>query len=44
LGGSATIAAIVVHWPDGTRERWSKVEGDRLLTLRRGTGERSDQP
>ena len=44
LGGSATIGAIVVQWPDGMRERWPKVESDRLLTLRRGTGERSAAP
>jgi len=38
LGASAAIDAIVVQWVDGTRERWTRVEADRLLTLKRGTG------
>jgi len=38
LGTSTAIDAIVVQWVDGTRERWTKVEADRLLTLKRGTG------
>jgi enediyne biosynthesis protein E4 len=38
LGSSSAVTAIVVQWPDGQRERWTDVAGDRLLTLRRGTG------
>jgi hypothetical protein len=38
LGSSAAIEAIVVQWPDGQRERWTGLAGDRLITLRRGTG------
>jgi hypothetical protein len=38
LGQSAAIAAVIVQWPDGLRERWSDVTGDRVVTLRRGTG------
>jgi enediyne biosynthesis protein E4 len=38
LGASASLDAVVVEWPDGGRERWTGVAGDRLLTLRRGTG------
>jgi hypothetical protein len=38
LGSSSAVTAIVVQWPDGQRERWTSVAGDRLLTLRRGTG------
>ncbi|HXI27775.1 MAG TPA: CRTAC1 family protein [Vicinamibacterales bacterium] len=40
LGPSADIAAITVQWPDGGRERWTGVQGDRVVTLRRGSGQR----
>ncbi len=40
LGASAAIDAVVVQWPDGQRERWTDVRADRLVTLRRGTGQR----
>jgi hypothetical protein len=43
LGASAAIRSVVVQWPDGSRERWSGVEADRLVTLRRGTGSRDDR-
>jgi hypothetical protein len=39
LGTSTTVTAVVVHWPDGRRERWTGIEVDRLVTLRRGTGQ-----
>jgi enediyne biosynthesis protein E4 len=38
LGSSPAVDAIVVQWPDGIRERWTGVSGDKLVTLRRGTG------
>jgi hypothetical protein len=38
LGASAAVGAIVVQWPDGARERWTGLAGDRVVTLRRGTG------
>ena len=38
LGASAAIRAVVVEWPDGHRERWTNVQADRLVSLRRGTG------
>jgi hypothetical protein len=38
LGSSSAIAAVVVQWPDGQRERWTGLAADRLVTLRRGTG------
>jgi hypothetical protein len=37
LGASSEAVGVVVEWPDGTRERWSGVAPDRLVTLRRGT-------
>ena len=40
LGASATVEAAVVQWPDGQRERWSKPGSGRVVTLKRGTGER----
>jgi hypothetical protein len=40
LGSSPDVGAVVVQWPDGQRERWTTVRGDRLVTLRRGTGQR----
>jgi hypothetical protein len=27
-----------VIWPDGSQERWTGMAGDRMVTLRRGTG------
>jgi enediyne biosynthesis protein E4 len=39
LGAAAAVTAVVVHWPDGRRERWTGVQTDRAITLRRGTGE-----
>ena len=38
LGSSASATGVVVRWPDGTRERWARLELDRETTLRRGTG------
>jgi hypothetical protein len=38
LGSSGSVGGVVVRWPDGTRERWSRLDGDRVTTLRRGTG------
>ena len=40
LGSSADISSVVVQWPDGELERWTAVKGDRLIVLRRGTGQR----
>jgi len=32
------VGGVVARWSDGTRERWGQLEGDRVTTLRRGTG------
>ena len=37
LGSARALDAVVVQWPDGQRERWADVAGDRTVTLRRGT-------
>jgi hypothetical protein len=41
LGSSAAIDAVVIQWPDGQQERWTDIRTDRLVTLRRGTRQRS---
>ena len=38
LGDSPTVTAVVVQWPDGTRERWTSIKSDTVVTLKRGTG------
>jgi enediyne biosynthesis protein E4 len=38
LGSSPHIDRVVVEWPDGLHEYWPRVEADRRVTLRRGTG------
>ena len=38
LGSSASASGVIVRWPDGTRERWARLDADRVTTLRRGTG------
>jgi hypothetical protein len=40
LGASSDVSAVAVQWPDGERERWTSIKGDRLVVLRRGTGQR----
>jgi enediyne biosynthesis protein E4 len=32
------VDAVVVEWPDGQRERWTGVQVDRAITLKRGEG------
>ena len=39
LEASPGIRAVVVRWPDGARERWTDIAADRMVTLRRGTGQ-----
>lgn len=39
LGNSAKINHIEVRWPDGLRERFPGVSGDRNVVLLRGTGQ-----
>jgi hypothetical protein len=44
LGSSGAIAAVVVEWPDGVRERWSDVKADRVVNLKRGGSARAKPP
>jgi hypothetical protein len=38
LGEKAEVQGVVVEWPDGSKEKWGKVEVDRVVVLRQGTG------
>ena len=38
LGDSDRIDRVVVEWPDGLHEHWSKVTADREVVLQRGAG------
>jgi hypothetical protein len=38
LGTSPAVAAVIVEWPDGSRERFTDVGVNTRVTLRRGTG------
>jgi hypothetical protein len=40
LGENAKIEALVVHWPDGQHEAWDKIQADKIITIRQGTGHR----
>jgi hypothetical protein len=40
LGPSTSIDDIVVQWVDGTRERWTGMTADHVVTLKRGTGKK----
>lgn len=38
LGEDTKIEKLIVHWPDGRREAWDRLEVDRIVTLHQGTG------
>jgi hypothetical protein len=38
LGSQPEIAAIIVDWPDGTREQFEGIKPDRMVILRQGSG------
>jgi hypothetical protein len=38
LGDDRAIQAVLVQWPDGSRERWDKPAADTVITLEKGTG------
>jgi enediyne biosynthesis protein E4 len=41
LGPSARVDGITVEWPDGVRETFPGTAADRLVTLRRGSGQQA---
>ena len=38
LGEDPKIEDLVVGWPDGQHEGWDKIQADRIVTIRQGTG------
>ncbi len=42
LGTDAGVQAVIVQWPDGSRETWDNVRVDRLVTMREGGGHRHE--
>jgi len=38
LGADATIDGLIVYWPDGRTEAWDRIQADRIMTIRQGTG------
>jgi hypothetical protein len=40
LGATSRFQALIVEWPDGSRETWSGLRPDRILVLRQHTGVR----
>jgi enediyne biosynthesis protein E4 len=39
LGDSPLLERIEVHWPDGSKETWTDVRPNRIVTLTQGTGQ-----
>jgi hypothetical protein len=44
LGSAGAVDAIVVRWPDGTRESFPGGPADRVVEVRRGAGTPADAP
>ena len=42
LGDKPDVEAVLVHWPNGLRERFEGVKADRIVTLVQGSGKQSD--
>ena len=40
LGDKAEIEAVLVDWPDGSKERFEGIKSDRIVSLRQGSGKR----
>lgn len=40
LGAQSEIEAVIVEWPDRSRERFEGIKADRIITLRQGSGKR----
>jgi hypothetical protein len=41
LGDQPEIEAVIVEWPDRSRERFERIKVDRIVTLRQGSGKRA---
>ena len=44
LGSETEIEAVLVEWPDRSKERFEGVKADRIVNLRQGTGKPSVNP
>jgi hypothetical protein len=44
LPGAPSAVSVSVHWPDGGRERFTRLETGRYHALRRGSGVESSEP
>jgi enediyne biosynthesis protein E4 len=42
LGDRPDVEAVLVHWPNGLRERFDGIKADRIVTLTQGSGKKSD--
>lgn len=40
LGKRSEVAGLIVHWPDGSEERWENIQADNVVALRQGSGQR----
>jgi len=38
LGEDAKIEELIVYWPDSSTEAWDRIQADRIVTIRQGTG------
>ena len=38
LGKQSNLRGVLVHWPDGSKERWDHVQADRIVVLHQGSG------
>jgi hypothetical protein len=38
LAAKTQIQAVLVQWPDGSKESWNGIHPNRIVTLRQGTG------
>lgn len=38
LGEISNVRAVLVNWPDGSTERWDRIQADRIIVLRQGSG------
>ena len=40
LGEKPQLDGLVVHWPNGLKEKWDSIQPDRIIKLRQGSGRR----
>jgi len=38
LGEDARVESLTVYWPDGSAEMWDRIQVDRIMTIKQGTG------